>query len=216
MAYAELFCQSHFSFLQGASSPQELVQQAAALGYSALALTDECSVAGVVRAYRQINEQQLPLKLIVGSFFQLDKLRVVLLCPDKAAYAELCRIISNARRRSSKGEYQLTEWDLMSARHCLVLWLPSGDSDSDTHWGQWLAKYHAERLWLALRRELKHNEAGFIDYCLQLATLQQLPVVACGAVLMHIPQRLALQHCVTSIRLGKPINELGRQLLSNA
>jgi len=216
MAYAELFCQSHFSFLQGASSPQELVQQAAAFGYSALALTDECSVAGVVRAYRQINEQQLPLKLIVGSYFQLDKLRVVLLCPDKAAYAELCRIISNARRRSSKGEYQLTEWDLMSARHCLVLWLPSGDSDSDTHWGQWLAKYHAERLWLALRREFKHNEADFIDYCLQLATLQQLPVVACGAVLMHIPQRLALQHCVTSIRLGKPINELGRQLLSNA
>ena len=103
MSYAELFCQSHFSFLQGASSPQELVQQASVLGYDALALTDECSVAGIVRAYRQIREQQLPLKLIVGSYFQLDKLCVVLLCPDKAAYAELCRIISNARRRSSKG-----------------------------------------------------------------------------------------------------------------
>ena len=104
MAYAELFCQSYFSFLQGASSPEELIQQAAELGYDALALTDECSVAGIVRAYRQINEQQLNIKLIVGSYFQLDNLQLVLLCPDKAAYAELCRIITNARRRSSKGD----------------------------------------------------------------------------------------------------------------
>ncbi|MBU1310731.1 MAG: error-prone DNA polymerase [Gammaproteobacteria bacterium] len=216
MAYAELFCQSHFSFLHGASSPQELVQQAAALGYEALALTDECSVAGIVRAYRQINQQQLNIKLIVGSYFQLDKLELVLLCPDKAAYAELCRVISNARRRSSKGEYCLTEWDLMSLQHCLLLWLPAGDSDSDTHWANWLQKYHRERLWLAMRRELNHNETAFNHYCQQLARQHQLSVVACGAVLMHVPERLALQHCVSAIKAGKPIAELGRQLLSNA
>ena len=127
MQYAELFCQSHFSFLQGASSPQELVQQADALGYSALAITDECSVAGVVRAYRHIKDQQLNIKLIVGSYFQLEQLKLVLLCPNKAAYSELCRIITNARRRSAKGEYCLTEWDLMSVKHCFVLWLPSGE-----------------------------------------------------------------------------------------
>ncbi|GAB2923170.1 error-prone DNA polymerase [Rheinheimera gaetbuli] len=216
MSYAELFCQSHFSFLRGASSPQELVQQAAELGYSALALTDECSVAGIVRAYRQINEQALNIKLIVGSYFKLDKLKLVLLCPDKAAYAELCRVISNARRRSTKGEYCLTEWDLMSLQHCLLLWLPTGDNDSDTHWAQWLQKYHGERLWLALRRELNHNEAAFNRYCWQLVQQYQLKAVACGAVLMHIPERLALQHCITAIKAGKPIAELGRQLLSNA
>jgi error-prone DNA polymerase len=216
MCYAELFCQSHFSFLQGASSPQELVQQAAALGYDALALTDECSVAGVVRAYRHINEQQLTLKLIIGSYFVLDKLKLVLLCPDKAAYSELCRIITNARRRSSKGEYCLTEWDLMSVKHCFLLWLPSGDSESDAHWSQWLQKYHAGRLWLALRRELSHNETEFIHYCLQLASQQQLSLVCCGAVLMHVPERLALQHCVSAIAAGKPVAKLGRQLLSNA
>ncbi|MDP2715932.1 error-prone DNA polymerase [Rheinheimera sp.] len=216
MAYAELFCQSHFSFLHGASGPQELVQQAAALGYSALALTDECSVAGIVRAYRQINEQGLNIKLIVGSYFQLDKLELVLLCPDKAAYTELCRIITNARRRSSKGEYCLTEWDLMSLQHCLLLWLPAGDNDSDSYWANWLQKYHSDRLWLAMRRQLNHNEAAFSAYCQQLAQQYQLKAVACGAVLMHIPERLALQHCVSAIKAGKPIAELGRKLLSNA
>ena len=215
MNYAELFCQSHFSFLQGASSPQELVQQAAELGYSALALTDECSVAGVVRAYRHINEQQLAIKLIIGSYLRLDKLQLVLLCPDKQAYSELCRVITNARRRSSKGNYQLTEWDLMSIRHCLLLWLPDGDADSDAHWANWLQKYHTGRLWLAMRRELNHNEAAFHAYCQQLAQQCQLPQMCCGAVLMHTPERLALQHCLSAIKAGKPIAELGRHLLSN-
>lgn len=216
MQYAELFCQSHFSFLQGASSPQELVTQAALLGYQALAITDECSVAGVVRAYRAINEQQLALKLIVGSVFKLDKLQLVLLCPTRAAYSELCRVITNARRRSSKGEYQLTEWDLMSVKHCFVLWLPSGDNQSDHYWSDWLQKYHSGRLWLAMRRQLTHNEQAFTDYCQQLASKYQLPQVSCGAVLMHLPERLALQHCVSAIRAGKQVRELGRELLSNA
>src|SRR5690606_32302585 len=211
----ELFCQSHFSFLQGASSPQELVQQAAELGYSALALTDEWSVAGVVRAYRHIDEQQLAIKLIIASYFRLDKLQLVLLCPDKQAYSELCRVITNARRRSSKGSYQLTEWDLMSIRHCLLLWLPDGDADSDAHWANWLQKYHTGRLWLAMRRELSHNEAAFNAYCQQLALQYQLKLMCCGAVLMHTPERLALQHCVSAIKAGKTVAELGRHLLSN-
>ncbi|MDX1677703.1 error-prone DNA polymerase, partial [Arsukibacterium sp.] len=216
MHYAELFCQSHFSFLQGASSPQELVTEAAALGYQALAITDECSVAGVVRAYRAINEQQLALKLIVGSVFMLDKLQLVMLCPSKAAYSELCRVITNARRRSTKGNYQLTEWDLMSVKHCFVLWLPSGESASDQYWGEWLKKYHGSRLWLAMRRYLSHNEPQFNQYCQQLAGQYQLSQVSCGGVLMHQPARLALQHCLSAIRAGKPLRELGRSLLSNA
>ncbi|MBV2128534.1 error-prone DNA polymerase [Arsukibacterium indicum] len=215
MQYAELFCQSHFSFLQGASSPQELVIEAASLGYQALAITDECSVAGVVRAYRAINEQQLALKLIVGSVFMLDKLQLVLLCPTKAAYSELCRVITNARRRSRKGDYQLTEWDLMSVKHCFILWLPSGDNASDQYWGSWLTRYHASRLWLAMRRYLSHNEPQFNQYCQQLASQFQLSQMCCGAVLMHQPGRLALQHCVSAIRAGRPVSELGRELLSN-
>src|SRR5690625_6660512 len=103
MNYAELFCQSNFSFLEGASHPQELISQASFLGYEALAITDECSVAGVVRAYTCIKQEQLPIKLIIGSLFRLgEQLEVVLLCPNRQAYAELCRVISNARGRRSE------------------------------------------------------------------------------------------------------------------
>ncbi len=135
MVYAELFCQSNFSFLTGASHPEELVIQADFLRYHAIAITDECSLAGVVRAHTAIKQQQLGIKQIVGSLFQLnDECRFVLLCPNQDAYAELCRIITNARRRSEKGQYKLSEWDVMSARHCLVIWLPS-HTERDKHWG---------------------------------------------------------------------------------
>lgn len=107
MAYAELFCQSNFSFLEGASHPEELIAQAAHLGYSALAITDECSVAGVVRAHTALREHRLPIKLIVGSLLRLDTLTLVALCPSRAAYAELCRVITRARRRSRKGDYEV-------------------------------------------------------------------------------------------------------------
>ena len=114
MKYAELFCQTNFSFLTGASHAEELILQADFLRYHALAITDECSVAGVVRAYRAIKTHNLNIKLIIGSMFWLnDECQVVLLCPNREAYAELCRIITNARRRTEKGQYQLAEWDLM-------------------------------------------------------------------------------------------------------
>ena len=71
--YAELFCQSNFSFLYGASHPQELVKQADFLGYQAIAITDECSVAGVARAYTVIKEQDLNIKLLIGSLFCFDE-----------------------------------------------------------------------------------------------------------------------------------------------
>src|SRR5690606_12548368 len=75
---------------------------------------------------------------------------------------------------------------------------------------------HGERLWLAMQRQLSHNEASFIDYCQQLAQQYQLTLMCCGAILMHTPERLALQHCISAIRAGKPISVLGRALLSNA
>jgi error-prone DNA polymerase len=126
LGYAELICQSNFSFLQGASHPEELVRQAYFLGYHAIAITDECSVAGVVRAYTEIKNNHLPIKLIVGSKFIIEHQELVLICPTREAYKECCRIITNARRRASKGQYELSRWDLSSIKHCFCLWLPSG------------------------------------------------------------------------------------------
>ncbi|MBU1438554.1 MAG: error-prone DNA polymerase [Gammaproteobacteria bacterium] len=217
MRYAELFCQSNFSFLTGASSPEQLVSTAASLGYQALALTDECSVAGVVRAHRQIKQQQLPLQLIVGSFFQYaESLQLVLLCPDRHAYAELCRIITKARSRADKGQYQLELWDLKSCQHCLLLWLPCGDTEQDQHWAAWLQKHFGARLYLAQQRLLKDDDAASQLYLQQLATNFNLKLCAVGAVLMHDSAQLPLQHVVTAIRLGTTVAAAGFALEANA
>ncbi len=216
MNYAELFCQSNFSFLTGASHAEELVLQAAFYRYQAIAITDECSVAGVVKAYSTIQQHKLDIKQIVGSMFWLnDECQVVLLCPCRKAYAELCRIITNARRRSEKGSYQLSEWDLMSIRHCFVLWLPT-HQNSDHYWGRWLNQHHPNRLWVAIQRHLGGDDSAYTNHCEKLAHELQLPITACGGVLMHSVERLPLQHVLTAVKHGCSVDKLGFERLSNA
>mgnify|MGYP002041224197 FL=1 len=114
--YAELQCQSNFSFLQGASHPEELAARAAELGYAALALTDECSLAGVVRAHMEAKAQKLPL--IIGATFQLRAapdaapLGLTLLAQTREGYGNLSELITLARTRAPKGEYRLAPEDL--------------------------------------------------------------------------------------------------------
>ncbi|WP_059020283.1 error-prone DNA polymerase [Vibrio coralliirubri] len=214
--YSELFCQSNYSFLEGASHAEELVLQADFLRYKALAVTDECSVAGIVKVHSATKQHKLSLKQIVGSMFWLnEECQVVLICPNRQAYAELCRIITNARRRSSKGHYQLSEWDIMSAKHCFILWLPQ-QKNEDAHWGQWLSQHHSGRLWIGLQRHLKQTDQQYTDYCVELSQHHQLPITACGGVLMHNANRLPLQHSLTAIKYQKPITEVGSHLLANA
>ncbi|MDN2666954.1 error-prone DNA polymerase [Vibrio sp. 14N.309.X.WAT.E.F5] len=214
--YSELFCQSNYSFLEGASHAEELVLQADFLRYKALAVTDECSVAGIVKVHSAIKQHRLSLKQIVGSMFWLnEECQVVLLCPNRQAYAELCRIITNARRRSSKGHYQLSEWDIMSAKHCFILWLPQ-QKNEDAHWGQWLSQHHSGRLWIGLQRHLKQTDQQYTDYCVELSQHHHLPITACGGVLMHNANRLPLQHSLTAIKYQRPITEVGSHLLANA
>jgi error-prone DNA polymerase len=214
--YSELFCQSNYSFLEGASHAEELVLQADFLRYKALAVTDECSVAGIVKVHSAIKQHKLSLKQIVGSMFWLnEECQVILICPNRQAYAELCRIITNARRRSSKGHYQLSEWDIMSAKHCFILWLPQ-QKNEDAHWGLWLSQHHPGRLWIGLQRHLKQTDQQYIDYCVELSQHHHLPITACGGVLMHNANRLPLQHSLTAIKYQKPITEVGSHLLANA
>ena len=122
LGYAELHCLSNFAFLKGASHPAELVARAHALGYRALALTDECSVSGVVRAH--VAARELGLHLIIGSEFTLDNgYRFVLLAKNREGYRQLTRLITRARRSASKGDYLLNEADLSEAAlsECLAL-----------------------------------------------------------------------------------------------
>src|SRR5438876_555647 len=112
--YAELHCLSNFTFLRGASHPHELVEQADALGYAALAITDECSVAGVVRAHMAAKHRRL--KLVIGSEFRLEcGLTLVALAIDRRGYGRLCRLITRGRRAADKGQYSLTRADLEAA-----------------------------------------------------------------------------------------------------
>ncbi|MBI3042437.1 MAG: error-prone DNA polymerase [Betaproteobacteria bacterium] len=123
-AYAELHCVTNFTFLRGASHPEELVARAAQLGYCALAVTDECSLAGVVRAHVAAREHGL--KLVIGAEFRIaDGPRVVLLATDRAAYGNLSQLITTARRRSGKGSYSV-RWDDMDrgTPGCLAILIP--------------------------------------------------------------------------------------------
>ena len=108
--YAELHCLSNFSFLRGASHPQELVARAKALGYRALALTDECSLAGVVRAHQAAKECALPL--IFGSEIRLEDCKLVVLATDRRSYGAISSLITTGRRRSKKGRYSLGRADV--------------------------------------------------------------------------------------------------------
>ena len=213
--FAELVCQSNFSFLEGASHPEELVNTAAFLGYEAITISDECSVAGVVRAHAEIKANGLPIKLIVGSVFRLaPDLRVCLLCPDKTAYAELCRIITNARRRSEKGHYALSEWDLKSVKSCLAIWLPAYN-DNDRQWAEFFAKFFSERCWIGVSRLLNGNDNTHFAAAMSLSEEYCFPLVATNQALFHHPDRQHTQHVLHAIRTRSTVADLGRDGLPN-
>ena len=215
MDYAELHCVSNFTFLRGASHPQELVQTAFELRYKALAITDECSLAGVVKAH--VAAQNCGLPLIIGSEFQLDSQRLVALVTNRQAYAELSALITLARRRSSKGEYRLEWHDLSSnLRHALLIWLPSGDLDRDHEVGEKLCQWFDNRLWIGVEHLLDGTEADQYYYYRNLGALWQVPLVACGDVHMHCKARQALQDTLTAIRHNCSVMALGERRFPNA
>lgn len=216
MAYAELCTLSNFSFLRGASHPEELVEQAYHLGYQALALTDECSLAGVVRAHMQA--KALGMHLIVGSQLQVGHdCRLVVLVTDRAAYAELSGLITLARRRSPKGRHQLHMDDLrFRLKRCLVIWLPQREAEKNQEIGYELKRYFGQRLWIGISRHLGDGESEYWQQLNVLAKDNQIPLVACGQVEMHCRERKPLHDVLAAIRLGKPVQKLGKQLQANA
>lgn len=215
MQYAELHCLSNFSFLRGASHPHELVQRAAELSYAALAITDECSLAGVVKAH--VAAKEYNLALIIGSEFTIDDHKIVALVTNREAYSELSSLITLARRRSKKGEYKLTFSDLYhNLKQCLLIWLPSGQSDNDNSVGEQLSSTFAGRLWLGIGHFLDGEEVSQYLYFRNLAALWEMPLVACGDVHMHCKERQHLQDTLTAIRYNCSVMTLGERRFANA
>ena len=212
-AYAELHCISNFSFLRGASHPGELVHQAHRLGYAALALTDECSMAGVVRAHEAARE--CGLKLIIGSEFRtLDGLHLILLAPSQRAYAQICRIITLARRNAPKGSYHLSRAQLESGlEDCLALWVPPHRPLPSQ--ATWLQERFTERCWIAVELHLATNDARRLVALRQLGEATGIPLVAAGDVHMHVRERRALQDTMTAIRHRCTLAQAGHRLFPN-
>ncbi|QSX80074.1 error-prone DNA polymerase [Lysobacter solisilvae] len=211
--YAELHCLSNFSFQRGASSARELFDRARQQGYRALAITDECSLAGIVRALEASEATQLPL--IVGSEFHLaDGPRCVLLAETIEGYRRLCQLITLARRRAGKGEYQALRADLEgSTQGLLALWLPGAQPDAGE--GHWLQSRFPQRTWLAVELHRGPDDEGRLHTLLALAQSLGLPAVATGDVHMHVRRRRALQDTMTAIRLRTTLALAGHALFPN-
>ena len=229
--YAELHCLTNFSFQRGASHPGELVARAHQLGYSGLAITDECSVAGVVRAYSAWKDLQLgcehPFRLILGSEFLFDGFRLVALARNREGWGNLCEFITAARRQAKKGEYvvgrESSDFSLLDECEILVVPNRNGpDAVASEDGGRlveivsWASERFGKCTWLAV--ELFQG----LDDALWLQTLQRVgdstgvSLVAAGDVHMHVRSRKALQDVITAVREGKPVSRCGMALQSNA
>ncbi|UCV16740.1 error-prone DNA polymerase [Quatrionicoccus australiensis] len=225
--YAELHCLSNFSFLRGASHPEELVERAQAQGYAALALTDECSLAGVVRAHKAA--QAAGLKFIVGSEMRIasdaaspvavDGLKLVFLACNRHGYGNLSALITLARRRADKGSYRLQRKDLEAISpsgalpDCLVLWVPGAAPSVED--GRWLAARFPGRAWIAVELHAGPDDEARLDLLVALGAACGLPLVAAGDVHMHVRARRPVQDVLTALRLKTSVFAAGHALFPN-
>src|SRR5690606_874964 len=221
--YAELHALSNFSFLRGVSHAAALVGRAASLGYRALALTDECSMAGVVRAH--VRAKELGLPLIIGSEFTLTcGLKFVALAATRRGYAQICTLITRGRRAARKGSYRLTRDDLAAcipgSSDCMLIWLPgervlgAGAPEAEEQ-GGWPRDRYQGALWLGVSMLRNGHDAALLGASISLAVRLGLRAVACGDVHMHEPGRRLLQDVLTAIRHRVTLQQAGRRLFPN-
>jgi error-prone DNA polymerase len=245
-AYAELHCRSNFTFGVGASNPEELVARAHALGYAALAISDACSVSGVVRAH--VEARKLGMKLLPGAEFVVpleavsvelpsgppgihashkqgsdqpqQNFTVVALPHDQAAWGDLCEFITHARRSAPKGQYQVLWSDLgwHKLRGCeLLLILPDAiELEAAISISIRAIDLFGINVWLGVTRLLGSGDALQLQRLQTISQRSGVPLVATGGVLMHVRSRKPLQDVLSAVRLGKPVAECGLALQANA
>ncbi len=243
--YAELHCVSNHSFLRGASHPQELIARALALGYRALALTDDCSMGGVVRAHLALRDARkhpdtaiaaLAFKLIIGSEFTVidpqgqTVFRLIALAMDRQGHGDLCEFITRVRRASpDKGRYQLLLPELTRAVqagvffHCQVLMALPRPSLSEAEpmarllpLAQWLHQHLSGRSALALSLHHSLDDAFWLRTLRALSQATGLPLVATGDVLMHVRSRKPLQDVLVATDQGLALPDCGLHLERHA
>ncbi|QRY34479.1 error-prone DNA polymerase [Variovorax sp. PDNC026] len=242
--YAELHCLTNFSFQRGASTPEEMVERAYQLGYTALAITDECSVAGIVRAhvglrdlpakleeYERENpdEPKIPrnpaFRLLFGSEFQFERFRLVVIANDTEGWGNLCEFITAARNTElPKGEYRVSweESDVASLQRCQILFVPDrnpgGAMDTATLHEDLMAAraLYGENLWLAVELFSELDDDLWLVTLMEAGEQASVPLVAAGDVHMHARSCKPMHDVLTAVREGKTVAECGFALQSNA
>src|SRR3984957_10437143 len=213
MPYAELLCCSNFTFQHGASHARELVQRARDIGYAAIAITDECTLAGIVRAHEAAIEAGI--KLLIGSHFRFDEGdRIVVLTPTQDAYSQLCELITLGRRNSTKGTYRLARADFQEKLSaCIALWVPSSQIDPDK--AAWLTSLKLTAAYLGFTHDLAQDSDRRLDTLRELGHALSLQITAVGDVYYHIRERRRLHDAMTAIRHKTTVDKIGRRGLPN-
>ena len=223
--YAELHALSNFSFQRGASHAEELVERAAGLGYRALAITDECSVAGVVRAH--VAAKKHGLKLLPGAEFFVQAshpFRLVVLPHNAAGWGNLCEFITAAKQAGDlldKGSYRValggSDFSLLADCEVLLVPLPDAiDTEALCAHATWAAGLFGLQAWLVVELLQGLDDALRLQQLQTVARRTGIRLVAAGSVRMHVRSRKPLHDVMTAIRLGKTVHECGFALQANA
>jgi error-prone DNA polymerase len=207
--YAELQVTSHFSFLRGASSCEELFATAAAMGIEALGIADRNSLAGIVRAHEAA--KTTGIRLVVGCRLDLSDGMSALVYPtDRPAYSRLCRLLSLGKKRAGKGKCDLAWPDLAAYGEGLIAILVPDTADEEcTLRLRRLREAFGDRAYLALSLRRRPNDQLRLHALSNLAAQMRVATVVTNDVLFHAPGRRILQDVVTCIRHGVTIDELG-------
>ncbi|MER8880478.1 error-prone DNA polymerase [Mesorhizobium sp. M0684] len=219
--YAEFGIQSNFSFLRGASKPEELVVAAKFLGFSAIGLADRNTVAGVVRAWQQAKVEGVSYHPGCRLVF-CDRTPDILAYPqDRKGWGHLCRMLTqaNLRDENEKGATLLKQSDLLEWGDLLSLAiLPDVSADAETSLAllSRLKDRFGENLWLAVSPDYRGNDRFRIEQAAAMAELAGIPLMATNDVLYHTSERRPLQDVLTAIRLNVPVAEVGLELAANA
>lgn len=220
--FAEILALSNFSFLKSASHPEEMVQQAKALGYAAIGITDECSLAGIVRAHQAA--RQSDIQLLVGAQFVFAHSspfagqRIALIVKNKTGYTHLCRLITQARSRAYKGDYLFTREDLADIPPGLQLLLIP-DERNKTEFPallNWCAKRFTGRLHVVCSLHQHGFDQAWFAHLQTMAQLHQVELIASNLPVMHSSERKALHDVLTAIRLNCSLQEARPFLEKNA
>ncbi|RUO33591.1 error-prone DNA polymerase [Aliidiomarina soli] len=215
-AYAELHCLTHYSFLQAASSPAEMVQRAAELGYQAISITDECSFAGVVKAWQAAKAHNI--QLLVGCFFNDPTGRYVCLVKNLAGYQQLSALISHCRQQAEKGSYLFKpEWLLSKPLpDCELLWLPAANTQAVSVQIADIRRLYANRFAILAVRDRLASDQVCARAVSSLAAQLDAPIAASNAALLHSPERLPLLHTINAIAANTTVAAMESEHWVNA